>query len=143
MTNKQEPMISQIPLNCFKLPYGPEDPLQLNTLRTQFPLQLSIDNAFLSPQNVPYSTMPVFVSEPYLYRDQSFFIPKIYILPQQQIQLNALNQYMLYQNILNDNKYINNKIPLSQPINNNLSNLDENKIANISNVGNIEINLNK
>ena len=103
MINNQIPKINQFPLNYGPTNFTLNDALHLNTPQNQLPLALSMNQAFSNPLNSQYPLLYILFPDQFLCQNQSYFLPRFY-LPQQQAQLNALNQLMIYQNLLNENK---------------------------------------
>ena len=109
MINNQIPKINQLPPNFYQIQYMPNDTLQFTRQPNQFHLPISINPAFIPPQNIQCSYLPLLFSDQFLYPNQPYYFPRVF-LPPQQNQINALNQLMVCHNILNDNKTINNNI---------------------------------
>ena len=107
MNNNQIPKINQISQNFYPMPFIPNERLHFPHLTTQFPVPLPFNTNFPPPpNNVQYHFLPLIFSEQLLY--QPYYIPRVFTHPQQN-PINALNQMMIYQNILNENKIINNE----------------------------------
>ena len=105
MINNQ-PKINHIPQNYFPMPFMPNEHLQFSHQQNQFQLPIPINPGLTPPQNIQYLYFPLLLSDQFLYPNHPYFIPRMFIPPQQN-QINALNQLMFSQNISNENKNIN------------------------------------
>ena len=133
MINNQIPKINQLPQNFYQMQYMPNDTPQFTRQPNQFHLPISINPTFIPPQNIQCSYLPLLFPDQFLYPNQPYYFPRVF-LPPQHNQINALNQLMICQNILNDNKNINNNILNGQKLNiMNKENLIENNCYNNNN----------
>ena len=109
MNNNLIPKINQIPQNYYPMPYIPNERFHFPHSQNQFSLPLPIATNFSTPSNnIQYHFLPLMLSDQFLYHP--YFFPRIFTPPQQnQNQINALNQMMIYQNFLNENKLYNNE----------------------------------
>jgi len=128
MNNNQIPKINQLPINYVPTNYTLNDALHFNSPQNQLPLPLSMNQVFSNPLNSQYPLLYILFPDQFLCQNQSYFLPRL-LLPQQQAQLNALNQLMIYQNLLNENK-INNAMIEQKKNELNKENIHENNNFN-------------
>lgn len=131
MINNQIPKINQLPLNYIPTNYMLNDPLHLNSPQNQLPLALSTNQVFSNPLNSQYPLLYILFPDQFLCQNQSYFLPQLYLSQQQQAQINTLNQLMIYQNILNENKR-NDGIIEQKSSDINKENIHENNSYNVS-----------
>ena len=130
MNNNQIPKINPILQNYYPLPTITNDPINFPYISNQFAIPLPI-NTFTPPNIIQYPIMPLILPEQLLYSNQPYFLPRMFSPPQTN-QLNNLNQFMMYQNILNRNKIDNvNNIMNKQKLNTK-ENIPENNFYNNS-----------
>ena len=108
MNNSQINKQNQIPQNYYPMSLMPNDPLHFNGQINNFSLPLPLNSTFPPQNNIQYPLFPLIVSDQFLYPNQSYFLPTLFYPPSQSNQINALNQLMIYQNIMNENKALNN-----------------------------------
>ena len=128
MINNQIPKINQVPINYIPPTYMLNDALHLNPAQNQLPLALSMNQVMSNPLNSQYPLFYFLFPDQFLCQNQPYFLPRFY-LSQQQAQLNALNQLMIYQKILNENK-INDAMIEQKQSDLNKENIHENKCYN-------------
>ena len=129
MINNQIPKINQLPINYIPSTYMINDALHLNSAQNQLPLALSMNQSLPNPLNSQYPLLYLLFPDQFLCQNQPFYFPRFYIPPQQQAQLNALNQLMIYQKILNENK-INDVMNEQKQSDINKENMHENNCYN-------------
>ena len=106
MNINQIPKFNPIYQNYYLMPVISNDPINFPSRANQFPIPLSI-NSFIPPNNLQYPIMPLMLPDQLLYSNQPSFLPRLLYTPQTN-QLTNLNQLMMYQNISNGNKIIDN-----------------------------------
>ena len=138
MNINQIPKFNPIYQNYYLMPVISNDPINFPSRTNQFPIPLSI-NSFIPPNNLQYPIMPLMLPDQLLYSNQPSFLPRLLYTPQTN-QLTNLNQLMMYQNISNGNKIIDDdnslmnrqklnakeNVPENNFDNNNLLNKNEN-----------------
>ena len=129
MINNQIPKINQLPINYIPTSFMLNDALHLNPAQNQLPLALSMNPALSNPLNSQYPLLYLLFPDQFLCQNQPYFLPRFYLPQQQQAQLNALNQLMIYQKILNENK-INDAMIEQKQSDLNKENIHENKCDN-------------
>ena len=131
--NNQIPKTNLFPQNYYNLPYIQNNPYNFTSTQNQFPL------SFINPNlnqntNLHYSNiLPLIYPDQFLYPSQPFILPSLFNTPASN-QINALNQLLLYQTLLNENKTINNNC-INEQKNNNINYINnvinkENQIEN-------------
>jgi len=130
MNNNQIPKINQGIPNFFPNPYIMNDNLQMNLNLNQFALPIPISQTFSPPMNTQYPLLNLLISDQFLYQNQPFLLPGFYTPQQPQIQLNAINQLINIQKILNENKIGNNSNELNGQITNKKNSLENNFLYN-------------
>ena len=132
MNNNQIPKQNQnqINQNYYPMPYIPNDPLNFPRPLNTFSIPLSINPSFPPQNSIQSPLFPLMIPDQILYPNNPYFLNTLFNTPSQPNQINPLTQFMMYQNILNDNKALNN----------NLINNQKNNIINKSNTA-IENNI--
>ena len=145
MNSNQIPKQNQISQNYYPMPLIPNDPLHFTRQLNTFSLPISINSTFPPQNNIQYPLFPLMLSDQFLYPNQPYFLPTLFNPPSQTNQINALNQLMIYQNILNENKVVNNNLINNQKNNtiNNQNPTIENNIYNKNYLNIIEQNNDK
>ena len=133
MNINQIPKFNAIYQNYYLMPVIANDPINFPSRTNQFPIPLSI-NSFIPPNTLQYPVMPLMLPEQLLYSNQPSFLPRLLYTQQ-------TNQLMMYQNISNGNKIIDNDNSLmnSQKLNAK-ENVPENNFDNNNLLNKIENN---
>ena len=140
MNNNQIPKLNQIQTNYFPMPYMPFDQNKFSFPQNNFSLPLSMNQNLAPSSNIQYSLLHLLFPDQFLYPNQPYFLPNIFMPPVKN-PLNTFNNLMVCQNILNKNEIINNIEINGQKINNiNNKNCFENNCYNNNYLNNNEIN---
>ena len=130
MNNNQIPKINQGIPNFFPNPYIMNDNIQMNFNLNQFSLPNTICQTFSPQMNTQYPLLNLLFPDQFLYHNQPFLLPQLYTPQQPQLQLNALNQLINIQKILNGSKITNESNELNRQITNKMNSLENNYLNN-------------
>jgi len=130
MNNNQIPKINQGIPNFFPNPYIMNDNIQMNFNLNQFSLPNPICQTFSPQINTQYPLLNLLFPDQFLYHNQPILLPQLYTPQQPQLQLNALNQLINIQKILNGSKITNESNELNRQITNKMNSLENNYLNN-------------